>query len=332
MPAASAHEIADALIRAFRESGASAFLESSTRKQPRKLLVRENGRVLSVWIYIWTLTPGGRPNLPNEYRIQMTGVTAPLDQNLKGLTLLMGYDQDTGAFAGFDLTQHSSFTVGSPSVQVDKECLFQALQEGIAFKRKSNDEVAIGIRSDHILHYSLSSIDLHMFGKETDMPEVLTQASAGTDIEGTTTQSFSPERKRIVANVAKWTRSAGFRKQVLTAYDNRCAVTRLQLGLVEAAHILPVHDQGSTDLVTNGIALSPTYHRAFDHGLVYLDENFVMRLNENERSRLESHGLTGGLRRFEESLGVQIHLPQDANQRPDPFMVRQANQLRGISI
>jgi len=262
----------------------------------------------------------------------MTGVNAPLHQNPNGLTLLMGYDQDTGAFAGFDLTQHRSFTAGSPSVQIDKECLYQALQSGIAFKRKSNDEIAIGVRSDHILHYSLNSIDLHVLGKDADMPEVLTQASAGAQVEPEAMHALGPERQRIVANVARWTRSSGFRKQVLLAYDNRCAVTRMQLGLVEAAHILPVHDQGSTDHVTNGIALSPTYHRAFDHGLVYLDESFVMRLNESERGRLQSQELTGGLRQFEDSLGIRIHLPQDANQRPDPVMVRQANQLRGISM
>jgi putative restriction endonuclease len=55
------------------------------------------------------------------------------------------------------------------------------------------------------------------------------------------------------------------------AYGNRCAVTRVQLRLVDAAHILPVGTTGSADHVRNGIALSPTYHRAFDAGLIYLD-------------------------------------------------------------
>jgi len=51
------------------------------------------------------------------------------------------------------------------------------------------------------------------------------------------------------------------------------------LRLIEAAHILPVGAEGSTDLVTNGICLSPTYHRAFDRALIYLDESMKMQLS-----------------------------------------------------
>ena len=262
----------------------------------------------------------------------MTGVDSPLATNPNGLTLLMGYDQDTGAFAGFDLTQHTVFTAGSPSVQVDRDCLFQALQDGIAFRRKSNDEVAIGVRSDHLLHYSLQSKTLHRIGKEPGMPEVLTQASSGSQIEQETIQDLSIERKRVVTNVRKWSRSAGFRKQVLMAYENRCAVTRLQLRLVDAAHILPVHDAHSTDDVTNGIALSPTYHRAFDHGLVYLDEQFVMRLNSIAKERLSALNLAGGIRQLEDTLNCRIHLPPDPRQRPSTTMIRQANELRRIFV
>ncbi len=330
MPAASPQEIVEALVESFSESGAIAFLDSSVREQPRKFIVQGGDQAFDIWIYIWTLTPGGRPNLPNEYRIQMTGVDSPLAMNPNGSTLLMGFDQDTGAFAGFDLTQHRVFTAGSPSVQVDRDCLFQALQEGIAFRRKSNDEVAIGVRSDHLLHYSLQSQILHRIGKEPGMPEVLTQASSRAHIEPRTIKALAAERKRVVTNVRKWSRSAGFRRQVLMAYENRCAVTRLQLRLVEAAHILPVHDAHSTDDVTNGIALSPTYHRAFDHGLVYLDEQFVMRLNSSAKERLSALNLTGGIRQLEDSLNRRIHLPQDPRQRPSTTMIRQANQLRRI--
>jgi len=53
----------------------------------------------------------------------------------------------------------------------------------------------------------------------------------------------------------------------------------MQLRLVDAAHILPVHTEETIDDVRNGIALSPTYHRAFDGGLIYLDENYAMRIN-----------------------------------------------------
>jgi len=59
---------------------------------------------------------------------------------------------------------------------------------------------------------------------------------------------------------------------VRNAFMPRCAVTRIQLRLVEAAHILPVGAPGSIDHVCNGLALSPTFHRAFDDALIYLDK------------------------------------------------------------
>lgn len=331
MPAASPNELADALEEAFTESNAIAVLNSPAREQPRKLLVKHQDEVLSVWIYIWTLTHGGRQTLPDEYRVQMTGVEPPLIPNPEGFTLLMGLEPDTGAFAGFDLTQHTNFTIGSPSVQINLGCVHQALQDGIAFTRKSNNEIAIGVRADQMLHYTLNSVELHRLGKDVNMPELLSRASSLLDIEPAAIESLGTERERILAKVRKWSRTASFRQQVLSAYDNRCAVTRTQLKLVDAAHILPVHVEKSTDQVNNGVALSPTFHRAFDHGLIYLDEQYIMRLNLYAKERLASLGLDGGIRRFGEMLDQKIHFPQDAGQRPSLRMIRAANEMRGIS-
>jgi putative restriction endonuclease len=104
----------------------------------------------------------------------------------------------------------------------------------------------------------------------------------------------------------------------------------VQLRLVDAAHILPVGAPGSTDTVRNGLALSPTYHRAFDAGLIYLDENSNMRLNEGRLQVLQTLGLAGGIERFREPLG-QIFLPPDPNQRPSPDFIRRANRFRQIA-
>jgi putative restriction endonuclease len=133
----------------------------------------------------------------------------------------------------------------------------------------------------------------------------------------------------VVLEVSRLTRLASFRQQVLFAYGNRCAVTRLQLRLVDAAHILPVGAQGSADHVTNGIAISPTYHRAFDAGLIYLDDRHNMHLNEGQLHVLERINLAGGVDTLRAPLG-RIFLPPDPNQRPSPDFIRRANQFRQI--
>jgi len=86
------------------------------------------------------------------------------------------------------------------------------------------------------------------------------------------------ERIRVEQTIFRIDRSRVFRKHVLAAYDNRCAVTGLRLinggGLaeVEAAHIKPVERNGP-DVVRNGIALSGTVHWMFDRGLISLSDN-----------------------------------------------------------
>ncbi|MBZ0254001.1 MAG: HNH endonuclease, partial [Candidatus Methylomirabilis sp.] len=120
------------------------------------------------------------------------------------------------------------------------------------------------------------------------------------------------------------------RLQVMNAYGHRCAVTGLQLKIVEAAHVLPVAAPGSVDDVRNGIALSPTYHKAYDRGLIYLGPDYRMRLNSTKAERLIAEGLEGGLGALEGSLS-RIFLPQDRRQWPDPKLIRKANAFRGIS-
>lgn len=139
-------------------------------------------------------------------------------------------------------------------------------------------------------------------------------------------------RRRVVQEVSRLTRLASFRQQVLFAYGNRCAVTRVQLRLVDAAHILPVGAAGSADHVRNGIALSPTYHRAFDAGLIYLDDQHRMRLNQGQLHVLRELNLARGTDTFCAPLRQQIFLPPDPNQRPSLDFIHRGNRFRQISV
>ena len=134
------------------------------------------------------------------------------------------------------------------------------------------------------------------------------------------------------ALVSRLTRDGAFKQRVMFAYGNRCAVTRIQLRLVDAAHILPVGAAGSADHVRNGIALSPTYHRAFDAGLIYLDGHNRMRLNEGQLHVLQQLNLTGGIDTFRAPLGQQKFLPPDPNQRPSQDFILRGNRFRQIAV
>lgn len=106
----------------------------------------------------------------------------------------------------------------------------------------------------------------------------------------------------------------------------------MQLRLIDAAHILPVGAEGRTDEVANGICLSPTYHRAFDRALIYLDTSLNMQINPTKERELITLGLDGGLNDFKAYLGKRIHLPPDRNQWPDTKFIYAANKFRRIRV
>lgn len=321
MPAIDAPRLVNAILDAFQDSGASGILVSPPRQHPRRFIVETEAGGIEVWVYAWTLTRGGRPSLPDEYRIQMTTVSSPLPLNPKGYTLLLGYEPNLRMFGGFDLKRHCKFTTGSPSVQIDINSIHKALTDGIAFDRKSNQEIAVAIRPDQMLNYMANAEDLHRLGKNAAMYSLLARASALESITKREIQKLTPKRQRIISTVERWARSASFRQQVLCAYDNRCCLTRMQLRLVDAAHILPVQAEETTDDVRNGIALSPTYHRAFDGGLIYLDDDYAMQINPEKEIQLVTLRLNGGIEDFKRYLGKRIHLPPDKRQWPDISMI-----------
>ena len=244
--------------------------------------------------------------------------------------MLLGFEPDRRVFAGFDIARHQVFTGRSPSVQVSVSTLNESLQHGLALQTKSNNEIAIGIRSDMLLFYSEHAGELHSLGKDSSYFDTVNRAVKEREVVESEILSYSQQRQMVLRETARWSRSSTFKKQVLNAYDNRCAVTRRKLKLVDAAHILPVKaGEQSIDNVRNGIALSPTYHRAFDNGLIFLDDGMVMRLNQSAAEDLYRLGLDSGIESFTANLG-KIHLPYNPEQHPDPYFIRLANKYRGL--
>lgn len=84
-----------------------------------------------------------------------------------------------------------------------------------------------------------------------------------------------------------------FKKLVPKVYDFTCAISGMKViavdgsSLVEACHIVPNSISGD-DKVTNGIALCPTLHTAFDRGMIGVDEQLRVivspSLADNEAS------------------------------------------------
>jgi putative restriction endonuclease len=331
MPSLPPKQLVDSITDAFAESGAAASLISDIHEHPRRFHITSGQISFPLWVYIWTLTHGGGRARPrDEYRIQLTGVTPPLPINPDGPTILIGYEPNLNCFAGFDMAKHQSFSQNSPSIQININTLRTALRDGFAFTRKGNDEIAVAFRPDHILSYAMNAESLHQYGADAATSELLAKVSCFTPIREEELSVLSKDRQRMVATISRLSRDNDFRRKVIVAYDRKCAVTGLQLKLIDAAHILPVGAEGSTDDVSNGICLSPTYHRAYDQGLIYLTKQLEMKINSVKERELIHLRLHGGLEMFKSFLGHQILLPADRKQWPSVDFVKRANAFREI--
>jgi len=128
---------------------------------------------------------------------------------------------------------------------------------------------------------------------------------------------FEQQRDRAQLLTSRVLRDRAFRKTVLKAYDERCALTGLKLingggrAEVNAAHIRPVENDGP-DSVQNGIALSGTVHWMFDRGLLSLDDNYSILL-----SRKLNHDVSHLLNK-----DMKANVPADLRLKPHLAFLR----------
>lgn len=324
------YDLLDHIVQAVNDCGWNVLYVSDISNHPFVIKIYNESESYLVRIYIWNLTHGGGIKRPkDEYRIQITG-TDQFVKNIDETTLILGWWSEIGVFAGFDFNKHSGKLGFSPSIQIREESLRKAHINGISACDKGNKEIAIAFRPDFFVEYLRNLEQLHKFGESEKDFEILEEVSEQRIVlNEEILEQVSQPRQIIVQLINKKIRESSFKARVLTAYNNRCAFSGIQLKLVDAAHIVPVSHSTSTDETCNGIALSALYHRAFDRGLVTFNENYQIIVNQNEVTKLKEMNLEGGIEIFTKHLHPMIHLPLAINDRPNVNLVKEANLLRG---
>lgn len=130
---------------------------------------------------------------------------------------------------------------------------------------------------------------------------------------------FEQSRDRTSFRVSRIVRDRVFRRIVLRAYSERCAISGLRLingsGRAEAAaaHIRPVEADGP-DIVSNGIALSGTVHWMFDRGLLSLSDDLQILISRQAND-------PDSMRALVNKSGYALR-PQRPIERPHPAFLR----------
>jgi putative restriction endonuclease len=126
-------------------------------------------------------------------------------------------------------------------------------------------------------------------------------------------------------------RGSIFKREVPKIYNNTCSISQMristgnEISMVDACHIVPF-SESYDDTITNGIALSPTLHRAFDRGLLSIDNNFKVLLKSDF---LENQNSAYNLSQFK---GSQILLPKNSNYYPSRENLAYHRKRFGFSL
>jgi hypothetical protein len=216
MPSLPYPQLLETVERAIVSSGHSATLLSPVDERPAQFLVSgpQIGCV-PLWVYIKNLTPAKRKN-DDEYRIQLSRKILPLSMNPFGPTILIGYYAAKNVFVGFDPASISTgATTQLSSGYVSLRVVTSARRKGMTFDRDRRNRIAVGLRPDLLVPYSLNASEIHAAADDDGIIEALNlaaqtvSATSGMIVDdrgdGRTFQ-----RKQLLRQVRIFARDAGF--------------------------------------------------------------------------------------------------------------------------
>ncbi len=108
--------------------------------------------------------------------------------------------------------------------------------------------------------------------------------------EETVRERFPYKNREWTQKIVKkpYRKQGQFRKKVLKAYNNTCAVCEIkEPSILRAAHIVPV-TKGGSDEIENGICLCTNHEIAFDRGLIKIQSNGTVEVLNDEIRGLRS--------------------------------------------
>lgn len=133
------------------------------------------------------------------------------------------------------------------------------------------------------------------------------------------------ERRYATVEVRRRVHQPLFRARVLSAYDRRCAICRLNhADLLDAAHIIPDADEGGTASVPNGLSLCKIHHAAYDRNLLGIDPDYKVHIDQALLKEIDGPMLQHGLKDMHLT---EITTPTTKANKPDRDKLAQRFEL-----
>lgn len=134
-------------------------------------------------------------------------------------------------------------------------------------------------------------------------------------------------REYVTRDVLQRLHQRQFRRMVLAAYREQCAICRLRhVQLLDAAHILGDRHPRGEAAVSNGLGLCKIHHSAFDANIIGIDPDAVVHVREDILEETDGPMLRHGI---QEVAGTRLHVPWKASLRPNrEFLAERFEQFR----
>lgn len=276
------------------------------RHQPYHLNINNGLRTIDLYIYAWRIINGGRVNLVNEKRIEISstassvGFSRPITLTQK--TLLLGlYDSPSGTpvFAAWDAAANA--TRGKQkSCQVNVNDLLSGLTSGIHQTTDSHNNTIYTFSPDFLSDY----IDLLSPGNTLALPSTIptagpisTTSSPSPSLSALVRKASLPARRArtlrttasLLSSINRLTQTEKdyvvkqrvghglFKELLMNKYGCKCALCNITTeSMLIASHIKRWSDC-STDAErlddNNGLLLCPHHDALFDKHLITFDEH-----------------------------------------------------------
>jgi putative restriction endonuclease len=205
----------------------------------------------------------------------------------------------------------------------------KAKEQGISIYIDWNWQKIISFRPEYIWLYLENYKEMHQSNEESLLE--LISKSDWIDYTSDSWEEVNINNEHFYLTKSRAIRDPNFRKKVYNAYNDRCAITWIQLNLVEAAHIVPHSHEKWTDDITNWICLSALYHLAFDNWLIYIDNDYNIKINDKKLIYLEKIWKDWWFKKFQEIMYDKIVLPKIQSYYPSKSFINLANKIRWIN-
>jgi putative restriction endonuclease len=167
---------------------------------------------------------------------------------------------------------------------------FNSLKESIAFAEMDKelflflvDPISSAVIKENVLEKYFSETKNELQNKSYDLFNIIeNQIVEGNAFE------YKLRIEELKNTLSKesfeeevYVRSGVFKKEIPKIYNYHCAVSGMRIEtttnaqLVDACHIVPF-SVSQNDTIPNGISLSPNLHRAFDRGLIAINDNYQL--------------------------------------------------------